>query len=79
MTVKRETMTTDKARLFFLQSIRQTCSLAHMMNQEVFKLLDVKAKHIIPHCHAVQNLNLLAVCSQQDELMIGRETRNTEK
>lgn len=50
-----------------------------MMNQEVFKPLDVKAKHIIPHCHAVQNLNLLAVCSQQDELMIGRETRNTEK
>ena len=79
MIVKRETMTTDTARLLLLQSIRETCSLAHTMNQEVFNLLDVKAKHIICHCHTEQNLNFLIVCSQQDGLMIGRETRNTEK
>lgn len=72
-------MTTDTARLFFLQSTRETCSLAHTTNQAVFNLLDVKAKHTIRHCHAEQNLNFLIVCSQQDGLMIGRETRNTEK
>lgn len=72
-------MKTDTTRLFLLQSIGKTCSLAHTMNQEAFNLLDVKAKHVIRHCHAKQNLNFLIVCSQQDGLMIGRQTRNTEK
>lgn len=53
--------------------------MAHTMNQEVFSLLDVKAKHIIHPCHDKQNLSFLIVCSQQHGLMIGRETRNTEK